>query len=80
MIGYLQTFLPFISGISEDLYNKRCIRQIKVADDGIYIIKINEEIIEYSKGIKSEFEKYLESHLEIKEGLKNGRAPVPKKA
>lgn len=30
--------------------------------------------------IKSEFEKYLESHLEIKEGLKNGKPPVPKKA
>ena len=59
MIGYLQTFLPFISGISEDLYNKRCIRQIKVADDGIYIIKINEEIIEYSKGIKSECENII---------------------
>ena len=59
MIGYLQTFLPFISGISEDLYNKKCIRQIKVADDGIYIIKINEEIIEYSKGIKSELENII---------------------
>ena len=30
--------------------------------------------------IPSEFEKYLESHPEIKEGLKNGRPPVPKKA
>ena len=30
--------------------------------------------------IRSEFEKYLESHPEIKEGLKNGRPPVPKKA
>ena len=30
--------------------------------------------------IKSEFEKYLESHLEIKERLKNGKPPVPKKA
>ena len=30
--------------------------------------------------IRSEFEKYLEAHPEIKEGLKNGRAPVPKKA
>ena len=30
--------------------------------------------------IRSEFEKYLEAHSEIKEGLKNGRSPVPKKA
>ena len=30
--------------------------------------------------IKSEFEKYLESHPEIKEGLKNGKPPIPKKA
>ena len=30
--------------------------------------------------IRSEFEKYLEAHPEIKEGLKNGRPPVPKKA
>ena len=30
--------------------------------------------------IRNEFEKYLESHPEMKEGLKNGRAPVPKKA
>ena len=30
--------------------------------------------------IRSEFEKYLEAHPDIKEGLKNGRAPVPKEA
>ena len=30
--------------------------------------------------IRNEFEKYLESHPEMKEGLKNGRPPVPKKA
>ena len=30
--------------------------------------------------IKSEFEKYLESHPEMKEELKNGRPRIPKKA
>ena len=30
--------------------------------------------------IRSEFEKYLELHPEMKEGLKNGRPPVPQKA
>lgn len=30
--------------------------------------------------IRSEYETYMRNHPEIKEGLKNGRAPVPKKA
>ena len=30
--------------------------------------------------IRNEFEKYLELHPDMKEGLKNGRPPVPKKA
>ena len=30
--------------------------------------------------IKSEFEKYLASHPEVKEGLKSGRPPISKKA
>ena len=29
--------------------------------------------------IRSDFEKYLEMHPDLKEGLKNGRAPIPKK-
>ncbi len=30
--------------------------------------------------IRSEYEKYMNRHPETKEGLKNGRAPIPKKA
>ena len=56
MINYLQTFLPFIGGISEDIYNKKCISQIKNSDEGIYVIKIKDETIEYSKGFLSECE------------------------
>ena len=30
--------------------------------------------------IRSEFKKYLESHPEVKEGLKNGKPRIPQKA
>ena len=49
MTRYLQTFLPFINGISEDLYNNNALNALKEAEDGIYQIFITKDLIQLNK-------------------------------
>ena len=49
MTRYLQTFLPFINGISEDLLLNSAEKALKEAEEGIFKIKILNDSIEYSK-------------------------------
>ena len=49
MTRYLQTFLPFINGISEDLFLNGVETAIKEAEEGIFQIYILNDSIRYSK-------------------------------
>ena len=49
MTRYLQTFLPFINGISEDLLNNNALNALKEAEEGVYEIFIIKGTIELSK-------------------------------
>ena len=49
MTRYLQTFLPFINGISEDLYEHRAKSTLSEAEEGVFIINIKNENIAYTK-------------------------------
>ena len=48
MTRYLQTFLPFINGISEDLLNNNALNALKEAEDNVYEIFIIKNIIKIS--------------------------------
>ena len=54
MTRYLQTFLPFINGISEDLLNNNALNALKEAEEGVYEIFIVKGTIEISKDIIEE--------------------------
>ena len=49
MTRYLQTFLPFVNGISEDLLLNSAEKALKEAEEGIFKINIMNDIIQYSK-------------------------------
>ena len=49
MTRYLQTYLPFINGISEDLLEKSAEKALKEAEEGIFKIYIVKDLIKYSK-------------------------------
>ena len=49
MTNYLQTFLPFINGISEDLYNNNASNALKEAEEKVYQIFIIKDLIQVSK-------------------------------
>ena len=49
MTRYLQTFLPFITGISEDLLLNSAGKALKEAEEGIFQIYISNDTIKYSK-------------------------------
>ena len=49
MTRYLQTFLPFINGISEDLFKNNALNALEEADEGVYEIFIMKDNIQISK-------------------------------
>ena len=49
MTRYLQTFLPFINGISEDLLLNSAQKALKEAEEGVFQIYILNDLIKYSK-------------------------------
>ena len=49
MTRYLQTFLPFINGISEDLFLNRGKNTLKEAEEGVFQIAIINDVIKFSK-------------------------------
>ena len=49
MTRYLQTFLPFVTGISEDLLSNSAGKALKEAEEGIFQIYILNDTIKYSK-------------------------------
>ena len=49
MTRYLQTFLPFISGISEDLLNNNALSALEEAEAGVYEIFIIKDLIKINK-------------------------------
>jgi len=49
MVRYLQTFLPFINGISEDLFENSAKQTLEEAEEGVFEIFIYNDIIKYSK-------------------------------
>ena len=49
MTRYLQTFLPFINGISEDLLNNNASNALKEAEEGVFQIFIIKGLIKLSK-------------------------------
>ena len=49
MTRYLQTFLPFINGISEDLLNNNASNALKEAEEGVFQIFIIKGLIQLSK-------------------------------
>ena len=49
MTRYLQTYLPFINGISEDLFNHNAKIILKEAEEGVILIDILKGNISYSK-------------------------------
>ena len=62
MVKYLQTYLPFINGISEDLYKNSAKQALEDAEEGVFQIFIYNDSIKYSKpdyeeDIKSSFPK-----------------------
>ena len=67
------------SGEAAELYNlsRRKFFRLLQSDEGFpFLVYYKERKLI----IRSEFEKYLEENPEIKEGLKNGRPPIHKKA
>ena len=49
MIRYLQTFLPFINGISNNLYENRAKSTLSEAEEGVFIINIKDDTVAYTK-------------------------------
>ena len=49
MTRYLQTFLPFINGISENLYEHRAKSTLSEAEEGVFIINIKDDTVTYTK-------------------------------
>ena len=49
MVRYLQTFLPFINGISEDLFENNAKQTLEEAEEGVFEIFIYSDIIKFSK-------------------------------
>ena len=49
MIRYLQTFLPFINGISENLYEHRAKSTLAEAEEGVFLINIKNDTVAYTK-------------------------------
>ena len=49
MVKYLQTYLPFINGISEDLYENSAKQALEDAEEGVFLIFIYNDTIIYSK-------------------------------
>ena len=49
MTRYLQTFLPFINGISDDLFKHNASNALKEAEEGVFLIDILKDNISYSK-------------------------------
>ena len=49
MVCYLQTFLPFINGISQDLFEKNAKHTLDEAEEGVFEIFIYNNTIKYSK-------------------------------
>ena len=49
MVRYLQTFLPFINGISEDLLENSANQALEEAEEGVFKILIYNDLIKYSK-------------------------------
>ena len=49
MTRYLQTFLPFINGISEDLFVNTAKMTLKEAEEGVFQISILNDMIKFSK-------------------------------
>ena len=49
MVRYLQTFLPFINGISEDLLENSANQALNDAEEGVFKIFIYNDTIKYSK-------------------------------
>ena len=49
MVRYLQTFLPFINGISEDLLENSANQALEEAEEGVFKIIIYNDTIKYSK-------------------------------
>ena len=49
MVRYLQTFLPFINGISEDLLENSANQALEEAEEGVFKIFIYNDTIKYSK-------------------------------
>ena len=49
MTRYLQTFLPFINGISEDLLKNNALNALEEAEEGVYEIFIMKDNIQISK-------------------------------
>ena len=54
MTRYLQTFLPFISGISEDLLNNNALSALEEAEAGVYEIFIIKDLIKINKKEKGD--------------------------
>ena len=49
MVRYLQTFLPFINGIIEDLLEKKAKQALEEAEEGVFEIFIYNDTIKFSK-------------------------------
>ena len=49
MVRYLQTFLPFINGISEDLFENSAKQTLEEAEEGVFEIFIFSDSIRFSK-------------------------------
>ena len=49
MVRYLQTFLPFINGISEDLFENSAKQTLEEAEEGVFEIFIFNDTIKFSK-------------------------------
>ena len=56
MTRYLQTFLPFINGISEDLLKNNALNALEEAEEGVYEIYILKDNIQINKNISEDNE------------------------
>ena len=63
MVRYLQTFLPFVNGICEDLLENSANQALEDAEEGVFEIFIYNDTIKYSKPDKNgRIETYEERH------------------
>ena len=60
MVRYLQTFLPFINGISQDLLEKKAKQALEEAEEGVFEIFIFNDTIKFSK---PEYEEDVKSSI-----------------